>query len=272
MLLLLDVGNTQTVIGVYQAGADASNQLHGMAHTWRISTSADRTADELSLLLSQLAASVSIDLRRDITGIAVSAVVPRAVAALRELAERYLPDCPFVSVGPGVKSGMPIRYDNPKEVGADRIANSVAAIDLYGAPCIVIDYGTATTFDVVDSGGEYLGGIILPGIEISLDALYTRAAALRRVELVPPRSVIGRTTVESIQSGALHGQAALLEGICSRIQDEVGPCTVVATGGLGGYIAQQTKAVHHHEPWLTLHGLRLVYERNAPPSSTSAPE
>jgi type III pantothenate kinase len=157
---------------------------------------------------------------------------------------------------------MPILYDNPKEVGADRIADAVAAFELYGGPTIVIDFGTATTFEAVSEKGEYLGGAIIPGIEISLDALFGRAAALTRVELVEPRNVIGKNTVESIQAGAVYGFAAQVDGLCGRFQQELGPCTVVATGGLAGLITPLTESIDHHEPWLTLYGLRIIYDRN----------
>jgi type III pantothenate kinase len=166
---------------------------------------------------------------------------------------------------------MPILYDNPKEVGPDRIANAVGAYDLYGGPCIVVDLGTATTFDAISVDGEYLGGAIAPGLRISLDALYHHAAALRRVELVEPRNVIGKSTVESIQSGALYGFAAQVDGMCERIADELGPCAVVATGGLCELIAPLSDSIEHHEPWLTLHGLRLVYERNVRNPSPEPP-
>jgi type III pantothenate kinase len=157
---------------------------------------------------------------------------------------------------------MPILYDNPKEVGPDRIANAIGAFDLYGGPSIVVDLGTATTFDVISEAGEYLGGAIAPGIAISMDALFHHAAALRRVELVEPRSVIGKSTVESIQSGALYGYAEQVDGMCRRIMDEIGHCTVVATGGLSDIVAPLSARIEHREPWLTLHGLRLIYERN----------
>ena len=165
-------------------------------------------------------------------------------------------------LGPGVKSGMPILYDNPKEVGPDRIADAVAAYDLYGGPTVIVDMGTATTFEAVSAKGEYLGGAIAPGVAISMEALYSHAAALRSVELVEPRSVIGRSTAESIQSGILYGFAAQVDGMCQRIEDELGEATVVATGGLSVLIAPFSKAIDHVEPWLTLHGLRMVYERN----------
>jgi type III pantothenate kinase len=159
-------------------------------------------------------------------------------------------------LGTGVRTGMPVLYDNPKEVGADRIANAVGAFDLYGGPTIVVDFGTATTFDIISAKGEYLGGAIVPGIEISLDALFGRAAALRRVELVEPRSVIGKTTVESVQSGVIYGYSALVDGMCDRIEEQIGESTVLATGGLADLIAPVAESIEHTEPWLTLHGRR----------------
>jgi type III pantothenate kinase len=175
-------------------------------------------------------------------------------------------DVTTVVIEPGVRTGLPILYDNPKEVGADRVANAVAAFDLYGGPTIVVDFGTATTLDVVSARGEYLGGAIVPGIEISLDALFARAAALRRVELVEaPRRVIGKSTVESLQSGAVYGFAGQVDGLVARFEAELGPSTIVATGGLAGLIAPASTTIQHHEPWLTLHGLRLVFERNLGP-------
>ena len=169
---------------------------------------------------------------------------------------------PAVVLEPGVKSGMPILYDNPKEVGADRIANAVGAYDLFGGPCVVVDLGTATTFDAISEAGEYLGGAITPGVAISLDALFAHAAALRRVELVEPRSVIGKSTVESIQSGALYGFAGQVDGLCRRFAAVLGECTVVATGGLSELIAPYSDEIEYVEPWLTLHGLRIIFERN----------
>jgi type III pantothenate kinase len=178
------------------------------------------------------------------------------------MASRWFGSVPCVVLGPGVKSGMPILYENPKEVGADRIANAVGAFDLYGGPSIVVDLGTATTFDAVSAKGEYLGGAIAPGVAISLEALFEHAAALRRVEMVEPRSVIGRSTAEAVESGVLYGFAAQVDGLCQRFMEELGPSSVVATGGLSELIAPHARAVQHVEPWLTLHGLRIVYERN----------
>ncbi len=257
MLLVIDVGNTQTVVGLYDAG-DRSHQL--LDH-WRLATHAERTSDELLLLLRQLLETRGLELRTDVRGVAVSSGVPSVTFELRRMCERYLELEPVV-LGAGVRTGMPVLYDNPKEVGADRIANAVGAFDLYGGPTIVVDFGTATTFDVISDRGEYLGGAIVPGIEISLDALFGRAAALRQVELVEPRSVIGKTTVESIQSGALYGYASLVDGMCERIEALIGEATIIATGGLAGLLTPITESIEHEEPWLTLHGLRLVWEKN----------
>ena len=250
MLLAVDVGNTQTLIGLYE-GAELRDH-------WRIATNAERTSDELALMFRQFIGETAVD------GIAISSVVPRAAAALREMSERWF-DCALVVLEPGTRTGMPILYDNPKEVGADRIANAVAAFDRWGGPTIIVDFGTATTIDAVSGRGEYLGGAIVPGVEISLDALFARAAALRRVELVRPRHVIAKNTVESIQAGATYGFAAQVDGLVRRMQAELGECTVVATGGLSALMAKLSDTIHHQDPWLTLHGLRLIHERNVNP-------
>ncbi len=257
MLLVIDAGNTQTVVGLYDSG-DHSHQL--LDH-WRLSTNSERTSDELLLLLRQLLETRDLDIRTDVTGVAISSGVPSITFELRQMCERYLNIEPVV-LGTGVKTGMSILYENPREVGADRIANAVGAYDLFGGPTVVVDFGTATTFDVISDKGEYLGGAIVPGIEISMDALFGRAAALRRVELIEPRSVIGRTTVESIQSGAVYGYSSLVDGMCERIEAVIGESTIVATGGLAELIAPVTTSIEHDEPWLTLHGLRLIWEKN----------
>jgi type III pantothenate kinase len=261
MLLAIDVGNTQTVIGMFAPGRGSGPRSQELLHHWRVASNADRTADEMALLIAQLLDLQGFDIDRTVTGIAVASVVPRTTAALREMTEKWFP-VKTVIVEPGIKTGMPILYDSPKEVGADRIADAVAAFELYGGPTIVIDFGTATTIEAISPKGEYLGGAIVPGIEISLDALFGRAAALRRVELVEPRNVIGRNTVEAIQSGAVYGFAAQVDGLCVRFEEEIGESTVVATGGLAGLIAPLTDSIDHHEPWLTLDGLRIIYERN----------
>ncbi|MGH9190500.1 MAG: type III pantothenate kinase [Acidimicrobiales bacterium] len=252
MLLAVDAGNTQTVVGLFDG--------EELVDHWRIATSAERTSDEHALLVSQFLGlgSRSFD---DVEGMVVSSTVPRLTAALRELAERYLRSPPIV-LEPGIRTGMPILYDNPKEVGADRIANAVAAHDLYGGPTIIVDFGTATTVDATSAAGEYLGGAILPGIEISLDALFSRAAALPRVRLSQPRRVIGKTTVESIQSGAFYGFGGAVDGLVRRFRDELGPSIVVSTGGYAAMMHSYAGCIDHHQPWLTLRGLRLIFERN----------
>jgi type III pantothenate kinase len=264
VLLAVDSGNTQTVVGLYELdrGRPAAGRRpeDGLLDHWRVATQADRTSDEMAVLLQGFLSfrGYSLD---DVDGIAVSSGVPRVTASLRDLATRYLDFEPIV-IEPGVRTGISILYENPKEVGADRIANAVAAFDLYGGPTIVADFGTATTCDAVSENGEYLGGAIAPGIEISMDALVGRAAALRAVELVEPKSVLGKSTVESIQSGAVYGFAAQVDGLCDRIEAELGECTVVSTGGLADLITPYSQRIQHVEPWLTLHGLRLVHEKN----------
>ncbi len=257
MLLVIDAGNTQTVVGLY----DTDDPSHQLIDHWRMATRAERTSDELALFVRHLLATRELELSRDIQGVAISSGVPSVTFELRHMCERYLKVTPVI-LGTGVKTGMPVLYDNPREVGADRIANAVGAFDLYGGPIIVVDFGTATTFDVISARGEYLGGAIVPGIEISMDALFGKAAALRRVELVEPRSVIGKTTVESVQSGAMYGYSALVDGMCERIEEELGEATIIATGGLASLISPITESIEHEEPWLTLHGLRLIWEKN----------
>ena len=265
MLLAIDAGNTETVVGLFELdGADPDERTRpedGLVDHWRVATIADRTGDELAVLLQGFLALRGFGFD-DIDGLSVSSGVPRVKESLRQLADRYLDFDPVV-IEPGVRTGIAILYENPKEVGADRIANAVAAYDLYGGPTIVADFGTATTCDAVSANGEYLGGAIAPGIGISMDALVGRAAALRAVELVEPRHVLGKSTVESIQSGAVYGFAAQVDGLCERIQQELGQCTIISTGGLAELITPLSKYIERSEPWLTLHGLRLVYEKNA---------
>jgi type III pantothenate kinase len=253
MLLAIDTGNTQTVIGLF----DDSE----LADHWRISSVASRTSDELALMIQQFLGFHGFSFDAQVTGVAIASGVPSVTAALREMTTRYFGFEALV-LEPGVRTGMPILYDNPKEVGADRIANAVAAYDGYGGPTIVVDFGTANTIEAISAKGEYLGGAIFPGIEISMDALFERAAALRRVELVPPKNVIGKTTVESIQSGSVYGFSGQVDALVDRFEDELGECTVIATGGLADLIIPFSRTIQHHEPWLTLHGLRIVFERN----------
>jgi type III pantothenate kinase len=261
VLVAIDVGNTQTVVGLFGPGDGPAGSGPDLMYHWRVATVASRTADELALLIDQLFQLRGLDPEEIITGMAVASVVPRLRTALREMADKWF-KVNTVIVEPGVRTGMPIHYDNPKEVGADRIADAVAAFERYGGPTIVVDFGTATTFEVVSERGEYLGGVILPGIEISLEALFARAALLPRVELIEPRSVLAKNTVESIQSGVIYGFAAQVDGLCRRLEDELGPCQVVATGGLAGLIGPYSAAIEHHDPWLTLDGLRIIYGRN----------
>jgi type III pantothenate kinase len=262
MLLAIDAGNTETVIGLYAAGATAASGSDvALAHHWRLSTTPLRTPDEHAVVLTQLLALEGLDADA-VTGIAICSSVPEATSQLRQMAARWFEGIECVVLGPGTKTGMPIRYANPKEVGADRIANAVGAYEQYGGPCVVVDLGTATTYDAISGDGEYLGGAIAPGVAISLEALYSHAAALRAVELVEPRAVIGQSTEEAIQSGVLYGFAAQLDGMCERFTTALGASTVVATGGLSGLIVPYATCVDHVEPWLTLHGLRLIYERN----------
>lgn len=253
MLLTIDVGNTHTIVGLFQ---DDELRDH-----WRIATDAERTSDELALMIQQFLGFHGFVFDVDVTGVAVSSGVPRVTAALREMTLRYF-GAPALVLEPGVRTGMPILYDNPKEVGADRIANAVGAFDRFGGPTVVVDFGTATTIEAVSEQGEYLGGAIFPGIEISLDALFGRAAGLRRVELATPRHVIGKSTLESIQSGCVYGFAGQVDAVVGRFLDELGAATVVATGGIAELMLPHLQSVQHYEPWLTLEGLRIVFARN----------
>lgn len=255
MLLAVDVGNTQTHIGIFSGTQIAAE--------WRTSTEPRKTADELALVFQEFLSFQDLSFSKQVTAVAISSVVPSLTAALREMVERYFHFDPLV-VEPGVKTGMPILTDNPREVGADRIVNAVAAHSLVGGPLIVIDFGTATTFDAVSADGEYLGGAIVPGVQISANALWNTAAQIQKVELVAPRSVIGRSTIESVRAGVLFGTAALVEGMVSRLREELGgEASVVVTGGLAPMIMEHCDIKAQHEPYLTLMGLRIIYERNA---------
>jgi type III pantothenate kinase len=249
MLLAVDIGNTNTVLGVFEG--------EKLVESWRIKTDARDTADELALTYRGLLHGVPVD------GIAACATVPAVLGQLRVMLERYFPGLPTVVVEPGVRTGVPLLYDNPKEVGSDRIVNALAAYTLFGGPAVVVDFGTSTNFDVVGPKGEFLGGALAPGIEISVDALAQRAARLLKVEVVRPRSVIGKSTVEALQSGILYGFAGQIDGLVRRIVAELGGrATVVATGGLAPLVLEESETIGAHEPDLTLIGLRLVYERN----------
>ena len=250
MLLAIDVGNTNTVLGLFDG-----DELRA---SWRIKTDARTTADEMVLTFRGLLAG-----QEPVTGICMCSTVPAVLREMRVMLERYYPHVPTVIVEPGTKTGVPVLTDNPKEVGADRIVNTIAAHCLYGGPCIVVDFGTSTNLDVVSAKGEFLGGALAPGIEISLDALATRAAALRKIELVRPRAAIGKNTVEALQLGALYGFAGQVDGLVARITAELGKISaVVATGGLAPIVVPESRTITVHEPDLTLIGLRLVFLKN----------
>lgn len=258
LLLVIDVGNTNTVIGVYEG---ASLREH-----WRITTNPQTTTDELGLLLLGLLHTASIQ-AADIEAAICACVVPSLIHATRRVCHRYFQvEVHFVSAA--MDLGMPIHCDNPREVGADRVVNAIAAFKRTGGACVVVDFGTATTFDVVNAAGAYEGGVIAPGMGISLDALYLRASKLPRIEIVRPERTIGKTTITSMQSGIFYGYVGLVDGIVERIlaEADVLPASVLATGGLAGLIAEQSRFIDHVEPFLTLEGLRLIYDGINPPA------
>jgi type III pantothenate kinase len=253
MLLVVDVGNTNTVLGLFDG--------EQLVHDWRIRTVVDHTVDEYGMLIYNLYKTSRIS-SRTINNIIISCVVPPMLNILEPLCQKYFNLKPLI-VGPGVKTGMPIYYDNPKEVGADRIVNAVAGYEKYKRDLIIVDFGTATTFDYISAKGEYMGGCISPGIMISSEALFERAAKLPRVELSKPKSIVAKDTVSSMQAGIMYGYAGLVDGICDRIKAEVkSNPLVVATGGLAKIVAPETKSINVVDEMLTLEGLRIIYLRN----------
>jgi len=253
MLLALDVGNTNTVVGVFEGQT--------LLRHWRLSTRREGTRDEYAMLIKGLFDFAGLDFQR-VSAVIISSVVPPLQGPLEEMVRQYFGVEPMV-VGPGIKTGMPILYESPRDVGADRIVNAVAAFEAYGGPCIVVDFGTATTFDAISARGEYIGGAICPGIGISAEALFQHAAKLPRVDVTQPKAIIGKNTVGSMQAGLFYGYLSLVEGVVARMRAELGGrATVIATGGLAQLLLAESAAVDHVDPLLTLAGLRILFERN----------
>ncbi|HET7628838.1 MAG TPA: type III pantothenate kinase [Bacillales bacterium] len=253
MIFVFDVGNTNIVCGLYEGET--------LKHHWRISTSTTKTEDEYAMQLKTLFEHVGIRFR-DIRGIVISSVVPSIMFALERMCEKYFHREPMI-IGPGIKTGLDIKTDHPKEIGADRIVNAVAGIHLYGSPLIIVDFGTATTYCYINEKGQYIGGAIAPGINISTEALIANASKLPRIEIARPNHIVGKNTITAMQSGVLYGYVGQVEGIVSRIKQETQSTpSVIATGGLASLIAGESSVIDHVERFLTLKGLQLIYERN----------
>ncbi|MBE4906684.1 type III pantothenate kinase [Bacillus luteolus] len=253
MLFALDVGNSSIALGIYE-----KNEL---TYHWRIETNRNRTEDEYGMIVRSLLDHVDIEFS-DIKGIIISSVVPPIMFSLEKMCNKYFGLKPLI-VGPGIKTGLNIKYDNPREVGADRIVNAVAGIHLFGGPLIIVDFGTATTYCYINEHNQYIGGAIAPGIAISTEALYSKAAKLPRIEIVKPDEIIGKNTVSAMQAGILYGYVGQVEGIVNRMKEQSNVLPkVIATGGMASLIAKESNAIDHIEPFLTLKGLQLIFERN----------
>jgi type III pantothenate kinase len=268
-LLVIDIGNTNVSLGLFDYADDEERGV--LSQHWRTATHREHTSDEVALTLHGLFRHAH---RRatDVTHVIISSVVPPLLPIWERVSTKVF-DCAPLVVGPGIRTGMPVRYENPREVGADRIVNAVAAFDLFGGPIIAVDFGTATTFDCVSREGEYLGGVIFPGIHTSMEALFERASMLHRVEIARPRTVIGKTTTGALQSGMLYGYAGVVDSMVERIRAELGSdARVVATGGLASLVGAESAAVERVEPFLPLQGLRIIFEKNRPPAEGSRKE
>jgi type III pantothenate kinase len=264
-LLAVDIGNTNVSLGWFDYPATADGEARGvLAHHWRVGTHREHTSDEVGLVLTSLFAQATRQ-TQEVSDVIISSVVPPLLPIYERVSHKLF-DRPALVVGPGIRTGMPVRYENPREVGADRIVNALAAYEMFGGPVIAVDFGTATTFDCVSADGEYLGGVIFPGMLTSMEALFERASMLHRVEIARPKSVIGKTTTGALQSGLLYGTAGVVDSIVERIRTELGPARVIATGGLAGLVAHESAAIERVEPFLTLEGLRIIYEKNRPAS------
>ncbi len=274
VLLVIDIGNTNVALGIFDyasGGPISGSPAAELSNHWRMSTHREQTSDEVGLtvrtLLEQTGRACS-----DVTDLIISSVVPPLLPIWERVSTKLFGRSPLV-VGPGIRTGMPVLYENPHELGADRIVNALAAFELFGGPVIAVDFGTATTFDCVSKGGEYLGGVIFPGIHTSMEALFERASMLHRVEIARPRSVIGRTTTGALQSGLLYGFAGMVDSMVARIRSELGSdARVVATGGLAGRVASECASIEQVEPFLTLEGLRMIFEKNRPNAESSRKE
>jgi len=269
VLLVIDIGNTNVALGVfdYSTGSPKTE----LANHWRIGTHREQTSDEVGLTIRALLEQSGCACSR-ITDVIISSVVPPLLPIWERVSTKLFGLTPLV-VGPGIRTGMPVLYDNPREVGADRIVNAIAAFEMFGGPVIAVDFGTATTFDCVSADGEYLGGVIFPGIHTSMEALFERASMLHRVDFARPRSVIGKTTTGALQSGMLYGFAGVVDSMVTRIRSELGEnARVVATGGLAGRVASECVSIERVEPFLTLEGLRMIFEKNRPNAESSPKE